>query len=56
MSAITRAEVGRRDHPLVGEFKFFKTGMRQRASICRARVHDPPLLLMDDPFGVLAMA
>ena len=28
MSAITRVEVGRRDYPLVGEFKFFKSGMR----------------------------
>ena len=28
MTRITRVEVGRRDYPLVGEFKFFKSGAR----------------------------
>src|SRR3984893_12858135 len=50
MDLLTMAKIGDFAHRLPRQLS---GGMRQRASICCALIHDPSILLMDEPFSAL---
>ncbi|MFN0163614.1 MAG: ABC transporter ATP-binding protein [Burkholderiales bacterium] len=50
MKLITTVGLGGWEHKFPWELS---GGMQQRASICRALVHEPKLMMLDEPFGAL---